>query len=165
MASCSFVFWDVAALTASSLHMRSLSFFLFLRSLQRVDWTASCGLQLAGVHFEFCVWKETKTWRKMHKLISWFRAEWTNHTREKGLRGGLVRCPQVSPMLIGPAVSDDSMFASWFFLSWWLSAWWQDVTLYQHVLVYWWQIPINTSVCMQMPHYSRQRVSAGVMWS
>lgn len=45
------------------------------------------------------------------------------------------------------------------------SEWWHDVTLYWHVLVYWWQIPINTSVCIQMPHYSRQRVSAGVMWS
>lgn len=55
-----------------------------------------------------CV-KRNQNMGKMHiyKLISWFRAEWTNHRREKDLHGGLVRCPQVSPMLTGRAVSDD----------------------------------------------------------
>lgn len=105
--ACSFVFWDVAALTVSSLHMRSLSFFLYLRFLQCVDWTAELVCSSLEFTLSFVCEKKPKHGEKhIYKLISWFRAEWTNHTREKGLRG-LVRCPQVSQMLIGRAVSDD----------------------------------------------------------
>lgn len=105
--ACSFVFWDVAALTVSSLHMRSLSFFLYLRFLQCVDWTASCGLQFAGVHFEFCVWKETKTWRKAHLQTHQLIQSRVNEPHER------KRPSWVSPVSSG--VSD----AHWSSSFWW----------------------------------------------